>query len=1600
MTTIPEFPELIACPLGDSCLFASNHAGSHKYTKAERKAHFLEHARGKIPATLSLAEYKQLALSRADFLDQDMVARVDDMIRKNMPIPAQIITASEKDRFGKFAVSLFGILPCGRKFHVYVGKIQLFVDILVTPTISKELIEHTFCKKLEMDDGFAGIKSSKSLYRIRRFSAEPVQVLRFAFNTVATRRYFINYILEVNKSRRDAGLKPFETSSDKQNDIFSMLAAQLEVPTAGWGQMFSYKYISEEAAKSSNTNWGSTRNNTAPGVLYFELTKLSDFRKLSAETIETMDVPMRQALADDRMLSCAWDTETYTDVPGEVPKPNHAGFQITAISMMFHWYWSTQSLLGLVVSRFDTAPTPCTIVIRARDTLEMMSAFKYIASQFRPDLWVGFNCGGYDWDNFVIVAQQKHNGLHELLESVSSTTVYKGQKIDSLLRWSFGGEKIKYSAEFSAYQTRVVRPDGAIHVDLMHQLNKRHPREEIERGKSLDWYLAKYGLQSKYDMPYDRMHSIYRRARDLEAAPGACHCGKPCYVCLDVDKLLDETPSIHVVKCCACPGEKRQKNLDDMSQTVYYALLDCVGPVNLIVKTSIITDMKELALLGYGLMWGSFYRADGEKVNGRLTWACHKWSVAFSSLVIRDKSADHTLAVAGKKQVKDLYPGGKVFPPICGLHSDQPLSLKGKQILDANGALEIGRPIVGLDFASLYPSLMRAFNICPSKYVETLEEATELAQLGYSIYQTPLIEYERGKKRGDSINSKHSGHAWFVRHNGVIESTDKRIVAWVKQVTYAWIEPVGKLENGETKYKTNIASFKLVRICSPGGLASALNPQNVNFTHEHDIYSQIDHDAFPEEAKKHIEFLEGAAAGKLTGERLIFGPARFDGKMTKHMLVRAVSYLPERNGEALPGESLGVFPWVLHDLAAERSKVKKQLGIIEGLEAEMKEKSLEVIEFNAKSCTCLDLKVEYSKIDGKQKALKVIMNVFYGKSGQQQSSYYNVYVAAGITTSGQAAITKVAECVQSGLPGYYAWMIQHQLGVQYLESIQQDPVIDKFPGCRVNYGDTDSNYVSLTNAWFHDMDEEYQQSTMDSQARLAWWSRMVSTTRTVCELFREETNDVMVAWTGTTYLSLAYEEVLYPTFLAGKKKYAGIAHVDAINFHVPKNKIFIRGLDMIKQGFNQQVKDAGYSIVAEMLSHENTSTPVEITLKYFKAALMSRAGARELAKKARYKEGVKTAGVTDFVARMKLEHELCLDPILKPLLAPPLNGEKFDYVIVNKPLEYTISGAKIAQSKGQRMEYLRVFEYMQEQGKPLQLDMEHYIKKGGLIGLCSRFIGYLDMFEPTNRDYNLEDNEEFTEYDQARREKAVAYLEAIVNEHLGVDIAAVKLQGNKYKADYRQKNSELKRTLAGQIGAKNAKTLTKIVSGPGSSLEYNIVRAETIEISRRLLTERSLEARYDVLVSATKNKSEILAVINKYLGIGTSSPGIFRNRMDRLGRQQEVAIRAFNETFRDAQITIAELNENFRTSIKQFRESSRDPQDIQLRLSDPISVAAFLKAREDLIGINLVLEEERAFQGFLKRKKVAMSGLNDIAADYRALAGTNSQDPLPFDCGW
>jgi hypothetical protein len=249
---------------------------------------------------------------------------------------------------------------------------------------------------------------------------------------------------------------------------------------------------------------------------------------------------------------------------------------------------------------------------------------------------------------------------------------------------------------------------------------------------------------------------------------------------------------------------------------------------------------------------------------------------------------------------------------------------------------------------------------------------------------------------------------------------------------------------------------------------------------------------------------------------------------------------------------------------------------------------------------------------------------------------------------------------------------------------------------------------------------------------------------------------------------MAYEEVLYPVVFTGKKKYYGIAHENEVNFR--PNHLFIRGIDIIKQGQSGLAKTIGNKIMWESMSISNTKTVHEIVKHVVSDAVNNKEQWKfeDFIKSASWRPNKNNISVHVFMKRMQVyfdienkqnQKRLSMGGVANDILYDlPEAGERFNYVLVqkNSPSDmYDIHGRKKTIKVGDRMEFANVAKL-----KQIPIDIAFYIKSY-VIGICARFINYDDNFYPS-KDIIASKQMDDKKIDKYTQDSAKKYLENFI----------------------------------------------------------------------------------------------------------------------------------------------------------------------------------------------------------------------------------------------
>lgn len=651
-----------------------------------------------------------------------------------------------------------------------------------------------------------------------------------------------------------------------------------------------------------------------------------------------------------------------------------------------------------------------------------------------------------------------------------------------------------------------------------------------------------------------------------------------------------------------------------------------------------------------------------------------------------------------------------------------------------------GRPITGLDFSSLYPSLIMTYNLSP-EYTIALETCNKsiitvknkVAQAQTAGHNIKRIKFEYGEQKTDVFG-------FFIQHENQFPTTDdgkpnpnckfgvyptilkelfdQRSVMKVPKEYYEILnEHLDKLNDNNNKYN------KIIRLCSYA------YPEAINLDEYKDFFTLLEDYEDLQEMKNIPEFAKFLKSAEENDEKKIenYQYSDFVGlfkakpversKTTILSLADAINVIRNK----IDYDHAYKPPRPLKHTSDE--KIKKILCAFESEES-----------INIKGgISWEDIEFYFNYFDSKQKALKVFMNTFYGESGNKLSSMFVLAMAGAITTKGQENLKRVITFVE-GQPSF------DEEG-----STLQPNTIGQF---KVVYGDTDSAYIAAPEHVFRELDILYYSGQINKEE---YCSRMVELSFVYVDKIKDEVNTMLKKTSRSIFLKMAYEEVLFPVAFLAKKKYYGIPHISVPNFS-PK-KLFVRGLETKKRGVSGVLKDLCENLMWKSMRLSNIKELLELSYDAIDEFYKKTWSVDQFSKTSQYKpksdediaEGKGNKSVLRFVERMKAR-----GIEIKP-------HERFRYVIVRKyPYEYDYRGCKVPLKIGDFMELVDVAK-----SEHMDINIDYYMENG-IVGQLARLVIYRDEFFIESID---DTDEEIKKADDASFKKARGHLDQYASKY-------------------------------------------------------------------------------------------------------------------------------------------------------------------------------------------------------------------------------------------
>lgn len=705
--------------------------------------------------------------NRNAFLDQNDYKEVDAKIAGKkellfMPNDLEEMHLQDMEyKKSKYKIVLFGVLTDGRRATVVINGVYPYFEVPIPDNDEN--------KAVGLYDTLKTMKyacpTSYELFKSREFEYQRDEILfvRFYFNKLKLRREAINYVRS----------KSYKTTNDDLSCYYRIVCRNRLTTFSSWVSIANYKVRIYKNIR---------------GTVFS--VNIGDYKKYEGDIMED------PKLSKDKLMTMCWDIETYSP-DGRLPIPEIKEHRMFMIGLTFQWYHASNQLLRVCLVDHPCDPRPNYLTIVCENEKKLIKTFGKMIYKMKPEINLDFNGGDYDWPWLIKRAKSYPNTLSFLAECFDSTVHWNGYDDNNVFSYNFKHEKVKLEADTYADGYTLTFP-GYINIDVRTMFRQLYPTAE---KSSLNYFLKINNLMGKNDMPYQELFRAYRELNKLMEDPNLkSHYKNP--LVSDVYKIKQELSAIwdeEIANVVAVylPKTEQARLFDKMAEVADYCVVDSQRCHELMKKRSVIMDKREVANMSYTSVFDSFYRANGMKVRNLGIARGQQLNRRFSNISKTD-------CEEGK------YPGAYVFPPIKGLvspkltieerarlskHSaqykewadvDEDTLCKYMNIIDEYGACpsdedinklqrvyalrkcfvdflkeKIGRPITGLDFSSLYPSLMMAYNLSPECIITDKQQAKRAHAEGEDLHPIKFLFNGRVIK------------GWAVRHKNQIDPTKK-----------------------------------------------------------------------------------------------------------------------------------------------------------------------------------------------------------------------------------------------------------------------------------------------------------------------------------------------------------------------------------------------------------------------------------------------------------------------------------------------------------------------------------------------------------------------------------------------------------------------------------------------------------------------------------------------------------------------------------------------------------------------------------------------------------------------------------------------------------
>lgn len=637
-------------------------------------------------------------INREAFLDKALKHQTDIAIASGKEILFLGNDIAQSTSKTEYKLFMHGVLPCGSKTTLIVSGIEPYADVRFNPDETEQQIRKRIAAIASTIEGLDDnpyrleFKSGNDFMYFDHIKHNYARVL---FKTLSLRNLFIKECIANN----------VKTYSNDSSSYFRVVSRDYDLNLSGWSIIRNFKREFGSKYKSA----------FVLKINIKDIESIVDDDKL-AEVATSHGIDPSVVRYENMILS-SFDIEMIPAKPDAFPDAEkNSKDEIFMICMTYHFVKRNESILNVCLTLKETDPMDEMLIVHCASECCLIAAFAKFMSLMQPDFITEFNGSGFDWRN--IIAKSRIFGIQPAFLKDMSLVELQSWQTRSVQMFHPSKDRptrIKINGSTADALCRGLKMEGFVSFDTMVVSKQLEPDADSHK---LNECLRRSNLGSKDALDIQEMFRIYREGSSKE-----------------------------------------------MCTVAHYCYIDTVVLQRLLLKKNVVQDRREVGIMSYTSINDSFTIAG---------------SARMCNLVMnRGAKLGYFFDTKHKPDVEDpeaKFPGAFVVPPNKGVvapmlrldefmklnnieysdteisagyefieknfkkmyHSDDKIDPKTappaiRKYVEYANDNQNQYPVSGLDFASLYPSIIMTYNISPEKLIVDEDYAKRMESMGYTL---------------------------------------------------------------------------------------------------------------------------------------------------------------------------------------------------------------------------------------------------------------------------------------------------------------------------------------------------------------------------------------------------------------------------------------------------------------------------------------------------------------------------------------------------------------------------------------------------------------------------------------------------------------------------------------------------------------------------------------------------------------------------------------------------------------------------------------------------------------------------------------------------